>query len=765
LNIDYQNDNGVTKDVTHTYDRLGWTKDIFDASGKRTLSYEDGVLADETYSDDGDPGTEDPFLGMVIDRKQDSYNRLDEIKVLDPQASQLYKAEYGYDDASRLETAIFGANSVTYAYTPAATTRQTLTYHNGTSYVMTVDRDFDKMDRQASQSAAITGDDTHSYSYTYNDLNQRTHVPLARGEYWHYGYDSLGQVDSAVKKTSVGSAIPGYSYGFTFDHIGNRTDSTINGRTDSYTPNLLNQYTSRNISRAIDVRGSALSSATVTVDGQATTRTGDHFYKEIDLSAETSPNDARTVDYLVTATLPDGGYNNTPRVADVEGEEFLKANPESFDYNDDGNLLFDGKWDYTWNAENRLIQAVTKSSAVTAGAPNLKLAFAYDSQGRRFQKDVYEHDGSEYVLRETKYFIYDGWNLIAELDADLDLKNSYVWGTDLSGSLQGAGGVGGLLFAYDSWTGVIAAPWFDGNGNAMGYLDMADGSVVADYEYGALGEQVRSTGPMANALSFRFSTKYLDTELDLLYYGYRYYSPESGRWLTPDPIAESGGLNVYSITENNPISKIDALGLYSLKDARKSLEQRGEKKLGSQVGGSHTKMYSNQQVFDEWYRLEKSRGSWWTSLPKCPIKLCITRGEGRNRKTRYAENSYAKNKENWHDPKRPSNAELNLHPGTYFSMRSKADSHGHANQCTYDRDGNLLRFAPGSGTVDWYRSGTATHYDHDVAPAYLANRLDGGANMGVVSSTITGGPSILGSPGHNLRKYYEVRPLWAESKE
>ena len=105
--------------------------------------------------------------------------------------------------------------------------------------------------------------------------------------------------------------------------------------------------------------------------------------------------------------------------------------------------------------------------------------------------------------------------------------------------------------------------------------------------------------------------------------------------------------------------------------------------------------------------------------------------------------------------------ELNLHPGTIWSMRNKADGAGHANQCTYDAKGILLRTPPGSGTVDWYRSGTQKHYDHDVAPVYLANRLDGGASMGVISSTLTGGPSILGTPGANLNKYFEVRPLWA----
>src|SRR5208283_3739186 len=49
---------------------------------------------------------------------------------------------------------------------------------------------------------------------------------------------------------------------------------------------------------------------------------------------------------------------------------------------------------------------------------------------------------------------------------------------------------------------------------------------------GPFGEVIRATGPMAKANPFRFSTKYQDDETDLLYYGYRYYNPAMGRWLS-----------------------------------------------------------------------------------------------------------------------------------------------------------------------------------------------------------------------------------------
>ena len=74
------------------------------------------------------------------------------------------------------------------------------------------------------------------------------------------------------------------------------------------------------------------------------------------------------------------------------------------------------------------------------------------------------------------------------------------------------------------------------------------------------GENLRATGPMAEANRFRFSTKYQDDETDLLYYGYRYYSASVGCWASRDPIEEDGGANLYGFALNIPNGFIDPLG-------------------------------------------------------------------------------------------------------------------------------------------------------------------------------------------------------------
>jgi len=220
----------------------------------------------------------------------------------------------------------------------------------------------------------------------------------------------------------------------------------------------------------------------------------------------------------------------------------------------DKNMLSDGRWNYTWDAENRL----TSMTVNTNVGPQLQLDFQYDWMGRRISKTVKTNGVTSY----SRKFLYDGWNLIAELDGNNALVRSYTWGLDASGSMQRAGGVGGLLMV-NAGSGGVHFPAYDLNGNVMGLVNATNGMISAKYEYGPFGEVFCSVGDMAKVNPFQFSTKYTDTETDLLYYGYRYYSPSLGRWLSRDPIEEQGGLNLYGFVNNDPVNRWDRLGMWS----------------------------------------------------------------------------------------------------------------------------------------------------------------------------------------------------------
>jgi RHS repeat-associated protein len=64
--------------------------------------------------------------------------------------------------------------------------------------------------------------------------------------------------------------------------------------------------------------------------------------------------------------------------------------------------------------------------------------------------------------------------------------------------------------------------------------------MVAHYEYDPYGKALVADGPAAKANPYRFSTKYSDDETSLYYYGYRYYSAETGRWVSRDPLSDIG---------------------------------------------------------------------------------------------------------------------------------------------------------------------------------------------------------------------------------
>ena len=265
---------------------------------------------------------------------------------------------------------------------------------------------------------------------------------------------------------------------------------------------------------------------------------------------------------------------------------------EDFAYDDDGNMTADGAYTYVYDGENRLIAAHPTSP----GAGSRKLVFAYDYIGRRVRKQVFDYDTQasdwEATPATDQRFVYDGWNVALVLDgtAGNAVTRKYTWGLDLSQSLHGAGGVGGLLAAVETGGANQGTYWFlyDGNGNVGQVLDATDTEpasdmrITAHYEYDPYGNPIKIDNDLreldgsvdtadagyATANPLRFSTKWLDDEIDypgtandgLYYYGHRYYAPRLGRWLNRDPIGERGGLNLYGFVGNRPTEVIDALG-------------------------------------------------------------------------------------------------------------------------------------------------------------------------------------------------------------
>ena len=276
------------------------------------------------------------------------------------------------------------------------------------------------------------------------------------------------------------------------------------------------------------------------------------------------------------------------------------TNPsETFSYDADGNMTADGAMTFVWDGENRLIEVYPSSPS----SGDKGVQFDYDYLGRRVRKIVQTHNGTGYTLTSDQRFVYDGWNVVLVLDG-LDSNattHKYTWGLDLSGSVHGAGGVGGLLACEDGSDDYVYL--YDANGNVGQVIDAAGYTVDAHYEYDPYGNQIVSTGSYAADNPFRFSTKYYDAETGLTMYPFRLYGARLGRWLNRDPIGEAGGLNLYAFVENRPTNAIDpdgrvivgldgwlGLGRTSIDRMGKRILElvnawRKQKKLGDDKGG------------------------------------------------------------------------------------------------------------------------------------------------------------------------------------
>jgi RHS repeat-associated protein len=563
LSITYNPDPSGTPDVSYTYDRLGRVKTVTDAVGERTISYESDYL----YSASESIGGTSALYEKIISTQR-TFTDSGSTKVLSQTLKagtsgtpdQDYSVVYARDLVGRIH-AITGTGlppgGVDYTYYPDSNLVNSTAYlgaqgqiqgesvrvhENYRDLVTSIENSWIDDSQETLPNTTIS-----RYDYRNDEAGRRTLVARQGAAYVDstenletYGYNSRSELTLAQSfeawdfdeqsfsiEPVTDSVIDERRLAFSYDAIGNRTAMSLGwtneapDSTSSYVSNKRNQY-----------------------------------------SSTSSPS-------------------------------------EGFDYDRDGNMLKDGTptlyFNYSWDAENRLLSVTPKSP----GGGSKLLKFAYDYLGRRVQKRVFTWDptldfgngGWPESPDSDVRFVYDGWNVILELDGlnnNVVLKK-YTWGLDVarrgmpmptvddtSISPQFAGGIGGLLSCYDTNGGssttsddVTYSYLYDANGNVTQLINMSNHSIAAAYEYDVIGNMSYAAGPYAAANRLRFSTKYHDSEIDfgdpaingLYYYGYRYYSPRLGRWMSRDPINELGGLNIHAFVRNRVVDRYDPFGL------------------------------------------------------------------------------------------------------------------------------------------------------------------------------------------------------------
>ena len=387
----------------------------------------------------------------------------------------------------------------------------------------------------------------NSHAYEYDFLNRRICQIRTDGSYVDYTYDDLGQLISASGKEPGGTTNRWQEqFNYVYDKAGNLLYRTNHTLAQAFGVNDLNQLTNQSRSGRMSVAGTTSCAATnVTVNTTNAIRYADNTFVSTNHTLSNGTNTFTAI-----------GKDNLGRIDTNIVTAYLPTN-SVFVYDSNGNMVYDGQKAFAYDDENQLIQ-ITATNA-------WKSEFTYDGKMRRRIRKEYTWRSSAWTLTNEAHYIYDGNLVIQERDYNNLAQVTYTRGKDLSGSLEGAGGIGGLLARTDngqlttSSSQAHAYYHADGNGNVTTLINTLQ-TVVARYMYDSFGIIAALSGALADANAYRFSSRESHQNSGLTHYLHRYYSPNLQRWLNRDPIEEDGGINLYGFVLNNPIGDIDPFG-------------------------------------------------------------------------------------------------------------------------------------------------------------------------------------------------------------
>ena len=148
--------------------------------------------------------------------------------------------------------------------------------------------------------------------------------------------------------------------------------------------------------------------------------------------------------------------------------------------------------------------------------------------------------------RGTSIFAHDGDDLVEETNAS---------GIAVAQYAQPQGVDEPLAMLRSATTSYYQA---DGLGSVTS-LTNAAGAAAQTYTYDSFGNTVAASGSLVN--SFQYTGREFDPETSLYYYRARYYDPQTGRFVSGDPLGFFPGVNFYAYVDNSPVSLLDPWGL------------------------------------------------------------------------------------------------------------------------------------------------------------------------------------------------------------
>lgn len=445
-------------------------------------------------------------------------------------AGQLVKVSY-HRTGGLTGWAYPSGGSVRFGYDPAG---NRIEVEDGTGTTRTT---YDELGRPS----GVTAPDGATLSYAYDPWGRVHRITYPDGTRTEYGHDLFGQ----LVRVSDGQGEVRYEHHGSASRI---VRTLPNGVVSVF------QRTPAGRLAAIEHRkadGSLLAAFHYAYDPEGRVRAveertprgvarTEHEYDLLGRLVRVAGPDGQTsyeYDALGNRTAETGPRGTVRYQYDAEGR-LVQAGEVRFAYDALGNLASrEGggrSVEYEYDAEGRLVEVRTDKATVR---------YAYDGEGHRVEREV---DGE--VVRSVHHRFTPLPQVLAELDAEGRLARRYLLG---SSRLAQTGPDGRTVYLLE-----------DHLGSTRCLVDAA-GQVVARYSYSPFGAPRRVEGSEETA--FLFAGEEWDAEAGLLYLRARYYDPEIGRFLSPDPLdgrpEDPQSFNQYAYAANDPVNRTDPTGL------------------------------------------------------------------------------------------------------------------------------------------------------------------------------------------------------------
>lgn len=470
--------------------------------------------------------------------------------VISTDSSDLVDYSYEYDAAERLkEISRKDAEAQRFVYEYNTDNGQVASVSNTVSGI-TCSYEYDLMDRATNIAyRTSSGSLIRSLDYEYNAVSMIVQKRISNSEQGapnsevSYVYDSL---DRLVHESCTAGFQPASSAVYQYDLAGNRLSKTTDGLATTYTLGSGNRLASSSVTATnlLFVSGSAneligtdprwgelwitnMTSGAFVVPSV----NGNSFFAEI--PAMTGQTNALHV--AIRDRAGNMGYATTDLYAPAAGGT---TSSSSYQYDAAGCMTNLNGASIGWDERYRLTNVDGASSSI------------------EYEYDVLNRKTARIEGTDAEYYIYDGNQIVADVDASGNLLRTYVWGS----------GIDNLLAFTDHTTTNTYYPIKDHQNTVIALADDS-GSVVESYEYDAYGSTkvFDATGielsESAVGNRYCFQGREIDWDTGLYYFRARWYNPDTGRWLSKDPIGLAGGLNLYVFVDNNPVNLTDPMGL------------------------------------------------------------------------------------------------------------------------------------------------------------------------------------------------------------